>query len=182
MPTLAKTLTATAVTALALTAVPAPATAAEAAASISCRVSGQAQYLPGAMRLQLPDLVLKQDQLRNCADRGNLGFSATRLRADFSDVDLSCGVTRSIVNAPGVITLVWNTRGGDRTSSADVVIKQVTGNTAKVTGTVKTGEFAGRRFTGTFDTTLFGSTGTCISSAGLNNSITTTFSGEFAIA
>lgn len=176
MPTLAKTLTAAAMTALGLTGIPATATAAHAANAISCKMSGQAQYMPGAHLLQRPDLVMSRDRAWNCGNRG-----VSSLRAEFTGVDLSCG-TRNVAAAGGWVTIGWNGSGAEQASKAEVAINEVTGNTAKVSGTVKSGQFTGRKFTGRFDTTLFGATGTCISSSGLGNSITTTFEGDFSIA
>ncbi|NUR88530.1 MAG: hypothetical protein HOY71_30950 [Nonomuraea sp.] len=178
MPILAKTLAATGVSALCLTLAP---TTAHAASAISCKVaSGQVQYRPGMQRFQLPDLVLHEDRIGNCADRSGLGVTTASLRADFTGVDLSCGV-RDFSAVTGVVTVGWNTRGAQRTSTAQVKIDQVVGSTAKVSGTVSTGQFAGRRFTGSFDAAMFGNSGTCISSSGLGNSITTTFQGDFSV-
>ncbi|NUO99573.1 MAG: hypothetical protein HOW71_12990 [Nonomuraea sp.] len=177
MPTLAKTLAATGVTALCLTATPVPA---HAATTISCKVSGQAQYMPGAQRLLQPDLVMQQRRVWNCVDRGNLGVATARLTANFTGVDLSCGA-RNFSTATGWVTIVWTIRGVEQTSKAQVAITEVAGNTAKVSGTVKSGQFLGRPFTGRFDTTLFGGTGTCISGSGIGNSITTTFKGDFSV-
>ncbi|GGT04097.1 hypothetical protein ACFFV7_10100 [Nonomuraea spiralis] len=91
MPTLVTSLPALAVAGLtALTPAVVPA-AAQAAVAISCTVSGQAQYLPGAQRLLHLERSWSRRAPWNCVDRSGSGVTAARMRASFNGVTPSCG-------------------------------------------------------------------------------------------
>ncbi|MFI6918831.1 hypothetical protein ACIBIZ_02665 [Nonomuraea spiralis] len=91
MPTLVTSLPALAVAGLtALTPAVVPG-AAQAAVAISCTVSGQAQYLPGAQRLLHLERSWSRRAPWNCVDRSGSGVTAARMRASFNGVTPSCG-------------------------------------------------------------------------------------------
>ncbi|MFI7417294.1 hypothetical protein [Nonomuraea sp. NPDC049684] len=258
MPTLATSLPALAAAGLTVLAPAVVPGAAHAAAVISCTVSGQAQYLPGAQRLLRLERSTSRREPWNCVDHGGTGVTAARLRASFNGVTPTCGGRattttrgrlsgdddafdrvftdrdadgRSLSNrivynregrsladrivhdqdernladrvihdrdgrnladrvvydrerwgqsdgvirdraaaagpaAPagtGTVTIDWTVNGTRQTSKASARIVEIVHDTAKVSGTIQSGPFRGKAFTGRFDTYLLGGSGTCVS-------------------
>ncbi|MGW4403136.1 hypothetical protein ACWEJ6_03860 [Nonomuraea sp. NPDC004702] len=260
MPTLATSLPALAAAGLTVLAPAVVPGAAHAAAVISCTVSGEAQYLPGAQRLLHLDRSVSRREPWNCVDRSGTGVTAARLRASFNGVNPSCGgrtITRgrpsgegnafdrvfgdrdaedrSLSNrivynregrsladrivhdqdernladrvvydrerwgqsdgvirdraaaagtaAPagaGTVTIDWTIKGARQTSKASARIVEVVHDTAKVSGTIQSGPFRGRTFTGRFDTYLLGGSGTCVSGSS-GSVLHAGFKGQFSV-
>ncbi|MFI9589142.1 hypothetical protein [Nonomuraea sp. NPDC052265] len=263
MPTLATSLPALAAAGLTVLAPAVVPGAARAAAVISCTVSGQAQYLPGAGRLLRLERSYSRREAWNCVDRSGSGVTAARLRASFNGVTPSCGGRTSsstrwrlsdggnaydrvfgdrdyesgnladrIVHdrdghnladriihdrderdqadrvvydrerwgasdgvirgraaaagsaaAPagtGTVTIDWTVKGTRQTSKANARIVEIVHDTAKVSGTIQSGLFRGKTFTGRFDTYLLGGSGTCVSGSS-GSVLNADFKGQFDV-
>ncbi|MFF4191109.1 hypothetical protein [Nonomuraea sp. NPDC001831] len=273
MPTLATSLPALAAAGLTVLAPAVVPGAAHAAAVISCTVSGQAQYLPGAQRLLRLERSVSRREPWNCVDHGGTGVTAARLRASFNGVTPTCGGRtttstrgrlsgdgdafdrvftdrdadgRSLPNrivynregrsladrivhdrdernladrvvydrerwgqsdgvirepwgrsdgvirdraaaagsaAPagtGTVTIDWTVNGTRQTSKAGARIVEIVRDTAKVTGTIQSGPFRGKAFTGRFDTYLLGGSGTCVSGSS-GSVLHADFKGQFTV-
>ncbi|MFI7697950.1 hypothetical protein [Nonomuraea sp. NPDC049480] len=154
--------------------------AAYAADSISCEAAGQTHFLPGVAMLQQSQHVTYQGVVSNCVDFGDLGIRRARISVTFEDVDLSC-VARDFGTGRGTATIQWHVNGAKTTSEADITIDETEINTAEVSGFVTEGPFAGRPFTGEFDTNLLQATGKCTTGALFGGVKSADFNGHFSI-
>ncbi|TMR10490.1 hypothetical protein ETD86_39235 [Nonomuraea turkmeniaca] len=179
MPTLGKTLPAMAALGVSALFLAAPQTA-YAADSISCVAVGQTHFTPGVQMFPQSEIVTYQGVKSTCIDHSDMGITSARITASFGDVDLSC-VASDFGTGTGTAAIEWDMNGSKQTSKADIAIAETVLNTARVTGVVTEGPFAGRRFTGKFDTSLLKGTGKCSAGALFGGVKSADFKGSFSI-
>ncbi|MBB5138952.1 hypothetical protein HNP84_008714 [Thermocatellispora tengchongensis] len=161
--------------AVTLTAVPAPAEAR--ALSISCAASGQSRFSPGVQLLPQSQQVTYLGDERSCNDHSGNGITGARITADFRDVRLSC-VASQYVSGSGTGTITWD---NGETSSVEVSIDESLFHQASVSGVVRRGLFAGKRFTGQFSTDLLAGGVKCTAGVFFGGLRQAPFTGEFSI-
>jgi hypothetical protein len=179
MSTLRKTLPAVAALGVSALFLAAP-QAAYAADSVSCQTAGETHFTPGVQMFQQSQFVTYRGVSSSCVDHSDLGITSARITASFDDVDLSCVASR-FGTGTGVATIVWDANGARQTSHADITIDDTVLNTAKVSGVVTEGPFAGQRFTGKFNTSLLTGAGKCSSGALYGGVMNAEFKGAFSI-
>jgi hypothetical protein len=179
MSTPAKTLPAVAALGVSALFAAAPQTA-YAADAISCATSGQTHFLPGVDMTSQSQHVTYQGNDSDCVDHSDLGITSARMRATFEEVDLSC-VASNFGTGTGTGTITWNVNGAKPTSKVDFRIGETVFNVAEVFGVVTEGPFAGRPFTGEFDTSLLGAAGKCTAGALFGGVKSADFKGHFSI-
>ncbi|MFD8478229.1 hypothetical protein [Kitasatospora sp. NPDC059673] len=161
---------------------PAAATAAPAAVSVSCSAAGQVHFNPGVELFPRPQHVSYQGQDGTCDDFSDFDIRTAKLTMSFDDVPLSCLASGSSGSGKGSGKIEWTNEYGDTAESIlDVQIDDSTLNVGHVSGHVRSGQFEGHGFSGTFKTSLVGGGVSCTIGAPAGGVKDADFTGDFSI-
>ncbi|MGW2152461.1 hypothetical protein [Nonomuraea sp. NPDC001699] len=126
----------------------------------------------------LADRIIHDRDEREMADR--IVYDRERWGASDGVVrDRAASAGSTAPGGIGTVTIDWTIRGTKQTSRVSARIVDVVHDTAKVSGTIQSGPFRGKTFTGRFGSHLLG--GSCVSGAS-GSVLNADFRGEFEVA
>ncbi|MFI9788835.1 hypothetical protein ACIHEI_35800 [Kitasatospora sp. NPDC051984] len=162
---------------------PAAASAAPAAVKVSCQAAGQVHFNPGVELLPRAQHVSYQGQEGACDDFSKFDIMTAKLTMSFDDVSLSCLASGSSGSGKGSAKIEWTEEDGETAESIlDVQIDNSALNVGHVSGQVRSGQFKGHGFTGTFKTSLVAGGIECTIGAPGGGVKDADFTGDFSIS